>query len=287
MSVALIGNIAVKDFGSLLPQKIGRFKFISPSYQPYWDNIKNDFWIIEAEYIMLGIESDLKCDLDSVNLLGTLVAALRLVKPNKSVLCYLIEDPNNKSSKWIQLPTTTLPYILDKRIPDKRIELRDFEILRSIWPKVEQLYTTKYYSRIKNAIDFIEHSRWSLTFQDSLISLVAGLESLFTTDNLELSYKISIRASWFVYPSTQNFNKRQILFKKLKEMYSYRSTILHGNDVTKYIKREEEYLATAQYVLRASILKILRNDKLFGIFNSKNSELLENYFLKITSGEKV
>lgn len=288
MSLVLIQKVVVKDYKNSLPIKIGKFTFIRPSIQKYYSKLQEQRQYLDLGEIELGIESDLKCEVLELRKIGTLLATLRLIKPNESVIRYMIADPNNRTSKTIILENKIFPAFLDDRIREKRIERRDFSILQEIWPKVESLYNKEYFSRVRNAIDFIEHSRWNWGFNDSLINLVTGLESIFTTESQELSYKIGLRGAWFIHPFKKDYDKRQNLYKDLRSMYSYRSAMLHGNDISKYKKDSTKYLQTAQYVLRAAIIKILRDEhgeNLFQIFSTKGSKQLEEYFLKLTTGE--
>lgn len=77
------------------------------------------------------------------------------------------------------------------------------------------------------ALEYYNRHDQSYNSADQIIDLVIGLESLLSYENLELSYRLKVRASLFLY-YIDNYNPIQIL-QLIKEMYSIRSKIVHGS----------------------------------------------------------
>lgn len=58
-----------------------------------------------------------------------------------------------------------------------------------------------------------------------------SLESLFSKNESELTYRISLRAAFFLGVGQEN--KRPEIFKKIYDLYGKRSTVIHGTENVK------------------------------------------------------
>ena len=106
-------------------------------------------------------------------------------------------------------------------------------------------------------------------FRDGFIDCIIALENLFLKDtSQELGYKLRIRIAHLLGQNTDN---RKELFEFMKEAYSLRSTIVHGEKSQKLQKLNDIYLLKTRKILRKSIKYVLKNpnvwsgDKLDGI----------------------
>jgi hypothetical protein len=106
-------------------------------------------------------------------------------------------------------------------------------------------------------------------FRDGFIDCIIALENLFLKDtSQELGYKLRIRIAHLL---GQNTDHRKELFEFIKEAYSLRSTIVHGEKSQKLKKLNDIYLLKTRKILRESIKYVLKNpnvwsgDKLDGI----------------------
>lgn len=107
-----------------------------------------------------------------------------------------------------------------------------------------------------------------------LVNFSIALESIFSTDNIELSYRISLRVSFLL---GNNSAERKEIFENVKGIYNIRSKIVHGSVLRK--KEKDKLLKTVEKLevyLRASIIKILKEPKLISIF--KDSSKINDYF---------
>jgi len=84
------------------------------------------------------------------------------------------------------------------------------------------------------------------------------LEDIKNNDQLSLSFRL--RGSWLI---GKNSNEREIVYKKLKDIYNYRSQVAHsgmlcGNDMVKINKVRdnfENYCAIAEKIIRKIIFE--------------------------------
>ncbi len=88
-------------------------------------------------------------------------------------------------------------------------------------------------------------------YRDGFIDCIIALENLFlkNTDR-ELGYKLSLRIAYLL---GQNENHRSELFEFVKEAYSLRSSIIHGEEKNKLKLLNDEYLLKTRAILRESI----------------------------------
>lgn len=61
--------------------------------------------------------------------------------------------------------------------------------------------------------------------QDSILDISIALEIMYQIGNMELSYKLAVRAAHFL---GENSEKRNDIFREIKTLYTARSSIVHG-----------------------------------------------------------
>ncbi len=94
-------------------------------------------------------------------------------------------------------------------------------------------------------------------FRDGFIDCIIALENLFLKDtSQELGYRLRIRIAHLL---GQNTGHRKELFKFIKEAYSLRNTIVHGEKSQKLKKLNDIYLLQTRKILRESIKYVLKN----------------------------
>jgi hypothetical protein len=148
--------------------------------------------------------------------------------------------------------------------------------------KVDQHFGV--FSKIHNAVTFYDHfyqQQWML--QKTALAFTA-LESLFSdSSKSEVTYKIALRTSYFLYPD--NKAKRLDLFKFIKRGYDIRSYFIHGSDVEKQInkimKKIQEERGLNEYsfyhefkieldnIVSMCLSKILLDEKYFLFFSKE------------------
>lgn len=132
---------------------------------------------------------------------------------------------------------------------------------------------------------FIQMARTNHDLALKITLCCTALESLFTTDNKELSHKTAERASLLIGESLE---ERKIIYEKIRDIYAVRSQVLHGTALGKKIHSKIEHIAIdCDDLLRRIYKKIndtpeldkfYRNDTSSSNSNQKK-ETLDEYFL--------
>ncbi len=154
------------------------------------------------------------------------------------------------------------------------------------------------YSPLHNSIKFYEHSyreRWTLL---KTMLLFVSLESILG-EKTEVTYKISSRASYLLYP--KNSKKRLEIFNFLKKAYGIRSSFAHGGNVEVDIKKIErqmkenksidyygfhdDFIKDLESIVIGCLKVILLDKKLTKLFSSsKNNKKISKYLDELTIG---
>jgi hypothetical protein len=117
---------------------------------------------------------------------------------------------------------------------DEERRKRDIPIIEKTLKKygeIKSIFQLKKERFLKNAVDYYSRSLKDDLLEEKLIDLMISLESLFSRNEAELSYRISLRTSFFLgFPEEK---ERPEIFKKIYDLYSKRSTIVHGTENVK------------------------------------------------------
>lgn len=176
-------------------------------------------------------------------------------------------------------------FIKSVEITNKIIDLQQIEIEQQniyekpnqgtghITPSDQNYFLYANTNRIHRSITFLTIAR-SNSFLPLKISFYIGvLETLFTTDNNEVTHKVSERVSFYLQ---EKYNKLET-FKLVKECYGIRSSFVHGQKLHK--KYNYEKLAELSFefdqIIRFLLNKIILDD--YNIF-LKNDENLTIFF---------
>lgn len=127
----------------------------------------------------------------------------------------------------------------------------------------------KDFSRINRALHFVKQAREARNLAYKISNFCSAFEALFSTDNMELSHKLSERIAFFM---KEDLIKVET-FKTMKKAYGIRSKLTHGDTLdNKHLDQLPEISTQLDRILRLSINKIIENPDLFEIFeSSKNS----------------
>jgi hypothetical protein len=129
----------------------------------------------------------------------------------------------------------------------------------------EKLLSIPY---LRNALHYLYYSMRMHRTEDRLIHLMVSLESLFSRESQELSYRISLRATSLL---TNMFDDRtpKDIVGDMKDLYDKRSAIVHGNQgvevsvddmqrLEAYVRRAlKGFLHLAETMDRDDILQLL------------------------------
>lgn len=188
-----------------------------------------------------------------------IVTLLRLFK-EESVGFSLIVQPSSNETQYGLSAKALLHYILWTP-PDSELLKRPYEL---IGEKVQEFisffseYNLPSVSIIDLALSYFNKSYIEpYTFRDGFIDCIIALENLFLKNtSQELGYKLRIRIAHLL---GKNIEDRKELFEFMKEAYSLRSMIVHGEKPHKLKKLNDNYLLKTRNILRESIKYVLKN----------------------------
>ena len=188
------------------------------------------------------------------------------------------------------------PFFFDKKpTPYPHLEgvsiinsVDDLEKIKKICKKLEiaKIERNDIYSKIYNGVKFFNNSYdtgWLLLKTLFSFSL---LESLFSdSDKNEITYKIALRTSYFLYPHEPI--ERLRVFKFIKRGYDVRSAFVHGADaqnrisvISKKFEKEKpqgsysfytDFPKELDFITSQCLSKILLSDDYFAFFFKRDS----------------
>ncbi|WP_109850969.1 HEPN domain-containing protein [Aquimarina sp. AU58] len=107
-------------------------------------------------------------------------------------------------------------------------------------------------------------------------------ESIFSTSNTEITHKLAERIAFFTELLPELRYKR---FQEIKDIYSVRSQVVHGSNVSsKKLKSINDLVNNTDNIARIAINKILNNRFLLNLFSSRDNKKLDDYFNKLIFG---
>jgi len=139
-------------------------------------------------------------------------------------------------------------------------------------------FTNKQYSRIGRARHFITAARREPHPAIKISHYCSAFESLFSTDNTELSHKLSERVALFL--KKNNYNPIPV-FDDMKLFYGVRSKVTHGDSIQESKEKELSKLSSkCDSYLRSIFCIILNDTKMQEVFDGKKDEF-ERFFKEL------
>jgi len=135
----------------------------------------------------------------------------------------------------------------------------------------------KEYSRIARSMTFISAARREKHVAIKIAHYCSAFESLFSTDNAELSHKLSERVALFLKPF--GFDPLTV-FDDMKSFYNIRSKVTHGDSVQGSKEAEIPVLSEKCDSYLRSIVNLIINDESLTILFDGNNNYFEEYFKK-------
>lgn len=140
---------------------------------------------------------------------------------------------------------------------------------------------TKGNSRISRTLYHIVSSRAESDILLKITGYCSALETLFSTNQAELSHQLSERVAFFLGDSPE---ERITLFRNAKKAYALRSKIVHGNAVkSSELEKVIESSEFCDSILRKILRIIISSEKNLGLF-SENPPIIDEYFLGLIFG---
>ena len=125
-------------------------------------------------------------------------------------------------------------------------------------------------AKLQIPIDRWIKSKTSKTAVDKMIDLGIAFEALYLSEtdyNREIRFRFSLHAAWHL-EKEKDKEQRKALMKEFKEIYDWRSTVVHTGKLPNKTKRTpytpeetEAFITKAQDLCRNSIMKILEDGK--------------------------
>ena len=110
---------------------------------------------------------------------------------------------------------------------------------------------SKIQGKLQIAIDRWIKSKTNQTPEDKIIDLAIAFEALYLPDMSESTFKFAVRASWHL---GEDRRERVELFEVFKELYKYRSRIVHGGERKENVMIEGESVPIKKLIMRAQDL---------------------------------
>ena len=147
--------------------------------------------------------------------------------------------------------------------------------LKSQVQPMGRLISAKDVKTLTRLIFFLSAARSHSDLAAKIAMYVTCLELLFTNDAAELSHKLAERVAFFLAGSKE---EKLNTFRLVKSLYSIRSKLVHGADLSKgRIETAADSAAAADGLMRRILLRILENERLVEVFESK-AGVRESYF---------
>jgi hypothetical protein len=157
------------------------------------------------------------------------------------------------------------------------LNLDDIESAKRLMPRIEKLQPLETFSRVGNALLFYKNGYNSDNPDLALIAFATCLESLFSTAEQELSFRLSLRVATFL---ADKMADRRELFEESKEVYRIRSKVVHGAAINRDSEQAAIYLVEgilprAERFARRALKKVLelQIERLF-----ENASRLNSFF---------
>lgn len=198
-----------------------------------FDNLNSIEWGFKH---ILRFDSSIKDQFDKIVDLTIKEALLSLwiTKPTVIHIKHLfVYDSTGKS---IQYKSYSYFFVFQKETIET-LSLNEFEEFKTIFKKIRSIFVNK--KKISRVLYYLYSGLTLVDWQARFIMLNVVLESLFSTDNQELSHKISERAAFFLEKEAKN---REKLFQDVKKIYKTRSKLVHGDVIDKTPEENSQLL---------------------------------------------
>jgi hypothetical protein len=140
---------------------------------------------------------------------------------------------------------------------------------------------TKMRPRVVRALYLVPAARSESDLTLKIASYCSSLETLFSTNQVELSHQLSERVAYFL---CETASERLDMYRKLKRAYAFRSKVVHGATVNE--KDFDELTSTCEFldnICRALITRLLSDTEEVKKFSGDNQQL-EEHLLKMVLG---
>jgi len=213
-----------------------------------------------------------------------------VLKDNAIIIdnAYLIDNPEIENAECSSLRLNYINTLSEGGIETTKISEKEIKKIKIIHEKIEsylhkkdssslEFSMAKNYSRIGRFSFFIQYARESKNLGHKILNYCSAFETLFSTDNTEISHKIGERTAFFL---AEKYDKTET-YSLIKKAYIVRSKLTHGANISnKLIDELPEISKKIDSILRVIMNKIIFDKNMILLFES-NNENLNNYFNKL------
>lgn len=143
-------------------------------------------------------------------------------------------------------------------------------------------FDSRSYSRFGRFHYFVAMARKSAHPAMKIAQMCSALESMFSTDTVELSHRLSERVALFL--GEIGFD-REKTYQEVKRCYGVRSQVTHGA----YVKVKEEEVSALSFrlaeLLREISWRVMSEEPIYNVFAGSN-ESIEAYFRRLLFGPR-
>ena len=168
----------------------------------------------------------------------------------------------------------------------KKLHQHSMQFAELHGPRLAELFLTESFNRLSNALRLYREALTLIPSDVALVVFMTVLEGLFTTATQELSFRLALVIAWFLEDSKES---RLEVFTEVKELYTIRSKVVHGDRVVKgeeaaAIQLAENYVPRSEEVVRKCLRRILEQG--LDEFAAKSREL-DTFFRLVVLGYTV
>lgn len=207
--------------------------------------------------------------------LRALISLIRLLKYNRVFLAEVLSFENKQITFTTGNDSPRASSFLGR---NEELTPQDFITLNDVGSKFKVLVKKKGNERLLRSVIFWDLSSCSGNFERKAVETFTCLETLFTTDSTEITYKLANRIAWFM---GKNLKSRKDIFNKVRAGYRIRSKVVHGE---KFVETSDlPAIQDVHKLARSVILKIFGDSLLFEKFELKNKDF-EEYLSSLVLG---
>lgn len=216
---------------------------------------------------------------ESASKFYTFFSLLRVIKPNNAFIQNELFFNNRNIGMLHPHESNENPHFISKQ-NEQTITKSNIALVKRSLQDLKRLKNQRRMNKILNSLGYLEQGCKGDTLTERIIWLFIALEAIFNLNESELTYKLSTRISWYLYP--KGARKRQDIFKGMKTAYNCRSEIVHGE-----LLRDDDIkknLGFLENVVWATMRKIVLDKKIMKILTDSES-ISRDYFDKLILGK--
>lgn len=215
---------------------------------------------------------------EAQNKVHRLIESVRVVRPTRAVcstFLFSTDEAGNLSPVGASQKSSTISLVEGQPVGSQHFKTEDATEIQKYYSKTINLYQrhSGSYNRVLNAFIFFQLGYLTNYAKLRILPFTTALESLFNTSEQEVGYSLRMRCSVFLGESRP---EREALIKKLKDIYQFRSAVVHGSSLPKKVLRNpaqaNEILRDSEDLCRKCLQKIF-NEDLEDLFSQDKDKL--------------